>query len=1218
MILEKSKNIIASKFLSSVGVGAGAIEEIVDGLLKARISGDFKFIAIEIEGVQIARKDIDAPVKNKRISFQLDSNLINTGWLYSDSIVLKLIAGNKKGVKELSSKTFATKELVDAIKYFNTQEISAISSVIDVSGLWDGEYYLSQLNSSRVMASNLINDFVMFGERTGLEANPHFSTKYYSSENEDVASSGLNSLFHYIEYGELENRKPNPYFSPAIYLKNNEDVGNSFDGCLLGHYALYGYDENRKIIDSESQPVSAGSVAISTATLDDYQTWCELNRWNQTKFWELKTKLASFDQGELPKLSLVMPVYNPPIKYFKKAIQTVLAQVYGNWELCIADDCSTDPEVKGILQECAALDERIKITFREANGHISAATNSAAELATGDLLVFIDQDDEITPDALAEIALYSLNNPDTDVLYSDDDKNDVNGNRFAPQFKPDWSPELLLSYMYFCHIFVVRRSLFNEVGGIRLGYEGSQDYDLALRVTELARHVGHIPKVLYHWRVMPGSTAASGNEKHYSFEAGIKAVQDALDRRGIPAIAQQPEWAEKGGIGIYTHMFADDGPSVAVIIPTKNQAEITERLLISLENTTYKNFNVYIVNNESDEQSAIDLLAKTKHAVFDIPNKDVKFSYAYINNEAVNKVSEDLVLFLNNDTEIITHNWLSQMVGYQQMAGVGAVGARLLYPDNTVQHAGVLHDLHHGLPGHALKLLPNYDGGYMGFAKVLRNYSCVTAACLLMDREYFNELGQFNDQEFSVAYNDVDLCYRIINDGKRVVYAPTAELYHYEGKSRGFSDNPREEVAFVEKYKNFVERYYNPNLSNTPDTFKVSGRAYSDYSDDVLMNKRIAFFSHNLNLEGAPIQLMDIAVGLKENYGITPIFVSPSEGVLREQLEEKGIEVAVIPPEVIGGIQNQFGVVKTKLSGWLNKLEVESVFANTVLSFWAVNVAKESGIPAVWIIHESEEPFSHIQDWSQEANLQAREALADAYQVIFVSEATKRLFEPLAKKQNFSVIYNGFDDDLMAERVPYSREEARNKLNLKEDEVYSIIVGTVCDRKGQKDFIESIGQLSDKTVSNAKFAIIGDRASPYSDEIHQAHANLSEVAQANTQIIGETRDVGLYYAAADVFVCCSKIESFPRVIQEAMHGGLAIVTTPVFGIAEQVKDNVSALFFEPEDTTKLTQLLEGVINDGEQRYYLGENAKLHLKRLPDFSEMLVSYSKIVNELQFLN
>ncbi len=1074
--------------------------------------------------------------------------------------------------------------------------------IIEKSQLFDENFYQKKYGNFPLYASGL--DHFLSGHEYN-DPSPYFSSIYYLDNNEDVKSTGQNPLLHYVLYGESEGRMPNPFFNPKTYLDNNADL-EEYDGSLLYHYISWGKSEGRTDYSFAEKTVISASPKKE---LDNYQTWCEKNMWNSQKYWALKDRLKG---KRLPKLSVIMPVYNPPMKFFKLALNTIEEQVYENWELCIADDCSTEPALRLFLEEYANNNSKVNICFREENGHISAATNSAAELATGDFLVFMDQDDEITPDALAEIALYIEENPDSDVVYTDDDKNDPKGNRFAPQFKPEWSPELLLSYMYMCHIFSVRTELYKEVGGTRLGYEGSQDYDLALRVTEKARHVGHIPKILYHWRVLPGSTAASGNEKHYSFIAGINAVQDALDRRGIPAKAYQPDWAEQSGCGFYSHEFGNEGPSVALIIPTKNQAEITERLLVSLEKTTYKNFNVYIVNNESDEDEALNLFERTQHTVFDIQNKETGFSYAYVNNQAVNKVKEDFVLFLNNDTEVISPNWLSQMVGYLQIEGVGAVGARLLYPDNTLQHAGVLHDLHHGLPGHSLKHLPEYDGGYMGFAKVLKNYSCVTAACLLIRRDEFNALGQFDEENFAVAYNDVDLCYRIIDSGKRVVYAPTAELYHYEGKSRGFRDNPQEEVAFVTKYKNFKEKYYNPNLINSHETFQTKGRAYLDNDTD-LTGKKVAFFSHNLNLEGAPIQLLDIAAGLKESKGIEAIFISPQEGPLREQVEERGIEVAVIPTEVLDGIQfNYFNQIDV-MSGWLNRYDVEVVFANTVLCFWAIDVADKLGVSSVWIIHESETPFSHISEWGSVAQDAARACLGHAYQVVFVSEATKNIYLPYALKQNYSVVYNGFDDALMAERVPYTREEARAKLGLEDDELYAIIVGTVCERKGQTDFIEAVNLLDADTVTKARFAVIGDRKSDYSDTLHEAYGKLAAVAQEKVQIIPETRDVGLYYAAADIFVCCSRIESFPRVIQEAMHCGLAIVTTPVFGIAEQVKDEVSALFYEPESSEKLAEKLSRLLLLTKDREQLGANAKTHLKRLPDYTQMVAEYSYLVKE-----
>jgi len=319
----------------------------------------------------------------------------------------------------------------------------------------------------------------------------------------------------------------------------------------------------------------AEDVVDARDTLDPYEAWLEVNEWNARRAGWLRARLSAL--SDPPLLSIVMPVYDPPLALLDRAIASVAAQVYPRWELCIADDASTDEAVRETLSRWAAQDPRIRVVFREANGHISRATNSAADLACGDFLAFMDQDDEITPDALGEIALHLVEHPETDVLYSDDDKIDVEGRRFAPQFKPDWSPELLLSYMYWSHLLVVRRRVFAEAGGLRPGFEGAQDYDLALRVTEITDRVGHLPKVLYHWRVTPGSTAGSGAAKPESFGAGRRAVQEALDRRGIRARAHQPDWAVAAGCGIFAHEFPDDGPRVAIIIPTRNNSHPKQR-----------------------------------------------------------------------------------------------------------------------------------------------------------------------------------------------------------------------------------------------------------------------------------------------------------------------------------------------------------------------------------------------------------------------------------------------------------------------------------------------------------------------------------------------------------------------------------------------------------------------------------------------------------------
>ncbi|MBA2487077.1 MAG: glycosyltransferase family 2 protein, partial [Nitrospira sp.] len=504
------------------------------------------------------------------------------------------------------------------------------------------------------------------------------------------------------------------------------------------------------------------------AVLPPYEAWLRVNAWNERRRDDLLDRLSRH-AGLLPKISIVMPVHDPPLQFLERAIASVHAQVYERWELCIADDRSTNQEVRVVLARWSAKDPRIRVAYLERNVNISAATNAAAALAAEEWLLCLDHDDELTPDAVGEVALYLAVHPDADVVYSDDDKIDVAGRCYAPQFKPDWSPELLLSYMYLSHVLVIRRRLFQSCGGMREGFEGAQDYDLALRATERTSAIGHIPKILYHWRALPGSTASSGAAKPASLDAGRRAVADAFMRRGIVARVTQPDFADKGNLGIYSHEFPDDGPTVTIVIPTKNQLSIVRSCIDSLRATTYRNYEIVVIDNDSDDPQTMMYLRSLEHRVIRISNPEGRFNFAGINNRAVQAIGSEFVLFLNNDTEVKNPRWLSQMVGCAQMEGVGAVGAKLIFADGRIQHAGVIHGFYHGLAGPAFRLTPAWEHGYLAYASVVRNYSAVTAACLLTPRRLFLSAGGFNEADFGVAYNDVDYCYRLVDQGYRCV-----------------------------------------------------------------------------------------------------------------------------------------------------------------------------------------------------------------------------------------------------------------------------------------------------------------------------------------------------------------------------------------------------------------------------------------------------------------
>lgn len=531
-----------------------------------------------------------------------------------------------------------------------------------------------------------------------------------------------------------------------------------------------------------------------------------------------------------PKISIAMPVYNVEEKWLRLCIDSILNQVYTNWELCMADDASTDPNVKKILTEYQQLDERIRVVFREQNGHISEATNSALAIATGEFVALLDNDDELAINAFYEVVKVLNENPELDLIYSDEDKIDMDGNRSDPAFKPDWSPDLLLGTNYISHLGVYRRSILEEIGGFRKGYEGSQDYDLVLRFTEKTtkERITHIPKVLYYWRMLPTSTAVDQGSKGYAFEAGLRAVQDALVRRGINGRATHG--AANGLYDVYYDIESEK--LVSIIIPTKNGYKDVQRCVSSIiEKTTYQNYEIIMADNGSTDPKMHELYAKFEQQLpgrFFVESIDIPFNFSTINNRAAKKAHGEYLLFLNNDTEVITENWLTLMVSFAQQERIGCVGAKLLYPNNTVQHAGVILGLG-GVAGHGHYGYPHGDLGYFGRLAINVNYSAVTAACLLMKKADFDAVGGF-EKAFTVAFNDVDLCLKVQALGRDNVWLHEAELYHFESQTRGYDDKGKkkkrfeqEKVMMEEKWGPLIENdpFYNPNLTRDIPNFSL-------------------------------------------------------------------------------------------------------------------------------------------------------------------------------------------------------------------------------------------------------------------------------------------------------------------------------------------------------------------------------------------------------------
>lgn len=531
-----------------------------------------------------------------------------------------------------------------------------------------------------------------------------------------------------------------------------------------------------------------------------------------------------------PLVSIVMPVYKPEAEHLLRAIESVQAQVYPHWELCICDDASPGTRTRELLERQAALEPRIRLVFHDRNQHISRATNSAIRLAQGELIAFLDHDDELRPHALLCAVQAFDRQPDAQVLYSDEDKIDESGRRFDPYFKPDFNLGLLRSHNYMCHFAVYRRGLLNELGGLRPGFEGAQDYDLALRAVDSVGKslVIHVPRVLYHWRTATGSTAAGHGNKAYAFDAGKRALSEHLQRRGVAAeVVEAPEAA-----GMYRVRFSRPAspPLVSIIIPTRNGQDILRICLDSLQQTSYPNFEVIVVDNGSDDPAALELLTQRQHTgQIRVLRDDRPFNFSALNNRAVREAARgEFILLMNNDIEVTHPEWLDEMVGPAMEAGVGCVGARLWYPDGRLQHGGVV--LVCGVAGHSHKYLARGQHGYMGRAVLAQDFAGVTAACLLVRRTIYEEVGGL-DESLAVAFNDVDFCLRVFAAGYRNHWTPYAQLVHHESVSRGLEDTPEKQRRFKGEVDALRARWaplldndphYNPNLTADAEDFSLA------------------------------------------------------------------------------------------------------------------------------------------------------------------------------------------------------------------------------------------------------------------------------------------------------------------------------------------------------------------------------------------------------------
>ena len=646
----------------------------------------------------------------------------------------------------------------------------------------------------------------------------YFDEKYYLEQYPDVARAGVDPFKHYENQGRMEGRKPGPrrkFSDERSASKKSPDSTRKENALirLVRHLTKWPISGDSKSVDG---PYRNPQPAINP---NDYAEW--IKRFDSRTQSEREHIKNAIDAMEVkPIVSIIMPTYNTKIEWLEQAVNSVRTQLYENWELCIADDASTNESTRQFLAELADEDPRVKVVFREDNGHISEASNSALEISTGDWVALMDHDDLLPEHALYEVAKTINCHPDATLIYSDEDKIDEDGRRSEPYFKCDWNPDLFLSHNMISHLGVYRRELTLAIGGFRKGFEGSQDHDLALRYIEKIdqRSIVHIPKVLYHWRMHSDSTAADVAAKPYAVVAGENAIQEHFDRCGISATVE----GQLYGYRIFYDLPQPE-PLVTLIIPTRNQLNLLQNCIESIqEKTLYSNFEILVVDNNSDDPDTLTYLELINKSPGIRVQRDTRpFNFAEINNSAVHDASGELVALVNNDIEVISSDWLGEMVSIACQPGVGAVGAKLLYPDETVQHAGVVLGLG-GIGCHAFKNAPGDAPGYFGRARIVNTYSALTAACMVLRKSVFQEVGGLDGNNLAIAFNDVDFCLRLSEAGYRNVWTPHALLYHHESVSRGQDDSPEKRARFEKEVEYMKSRWgdllqkdpaYSPNLT---------------------------------------------------------------------------------------------------------------------------------------------------------------------------------------------------------------------------------------------------------------------------------------------------------------------------------------------------------------------------------------------------------------------
>jgi glycosyltransferase involved in cell wall biosynthesis/GT2 family glycosyltransferase len=893
------------------------------------------------------------------------------------------------------------------------------------------------------------------------------------------------------------------------------------------------------------------------------------------------------------KFSIIVPIYKTNLNHLNEMINSVVEQSYQNWELILVDDFSNDKNLSNEIKRIVNVNKKIHYYQMKEKTSIGFCTNFGIKKADGTYIGLLDHDDILDPHTLLLAAIEINKNPNLALIYTDEDK--FNGSYYYDfQYKPDFDRELLLTTNYINHFKIFKKNICKKVGFF-LEISGVQDYEFLSRyVNQIEDYqVFHIPVICYHWRAHKGSSASSITQKKYMLEQAHNIFQKNINNLGLSAKVFYPNFAQKNKLIYFNLEWKKRSSSkVSIIIPNKNSYKILKSCINSLKKTV-KDLNLHQIIIVDDNSVDIETLNYYESLKSDrkincniLPVNFGEFNFSRMINHGVKKAKNEFLLILNNDITAIKEGWLDQMLGWFEINHVGIIGPKLLFPNQNVQHAGVMVGPHHGLADHFFYNLNKDSTSYLNLLNLQRNVSAVTGACFLTKKSVFETVSGMDDKLFKVSYSDIDFCLRVKEKKFSIIYDNTIELYHLTSASRGSYVNPAEHHNFIKKYKNYRDPYINPNINinSTKLDIDFSRFVYSDYSNQKL---HLALFTHNFELGGAPLLIFDYA---KEFIlrGFKVTIVSTKKGPLEQKFKKlKNTQIIIQELDVVSPNKDFEDLVENffqKLDKVFKKNKPDFIFANTMLSFPAVLYANTRGIYSRWFIHEEYSATEMLVNFNSYKGLNLiQNAFKVASKIIYESSYIFECYKNYSKN-NYEVRPGGINfkeiEEFKSTFTLKEKYKLMKNLYIPIKNKVFLTVGTVCERKNQFEIVKAVSQMSENLRKTFSVIIVGDIGLDYSQNIK---TYISKHKLSNVHLLPNQNNIYDYYSMADFYISATNSESFPRALLTAMAFELPVISSVYKGIHEVLYDDNYATFYKKNDERNLSERINDFLDNDNSK-----------------------------------